>query len=453
MLRHKSPLLLFLIPLILMLSACSTVKPSLNAERPSDLTFRTDLKNELSSISVPVEATSDEVAKALNKLVRKDLYKGSTKTKGLSADVVRNGPISVSAADNFLYFSVPVSLSLNYGMFDTPALPVVLKFRASARVSPDWQLVTEVRYLGLGNLFAEELGIGPLSFKPRSIVDGLTLPLQQMVSDQINRNVNQIFPLKTRVAKAWEAAQKPILVEKNYSAWLKLSPREVTLFPLTARDNKVSLSVGVTTAVQLVVGPEPAAAPPLPLPPLKLVNSIDRNFRIALGAEIFYKDLVNAAAPMLLNKEFTSDGKSIVLKNFELYGNGDKFVIKVETQGALDGVLYLTGKPHFDTRTNVFSVEDVDFDLKTESLLLQSADWFLHSTIKSRIQEKLNMDLSQRMEHSRELAGKAIAQRQLLDHVILKGNIRTLKFSDVLVQKDKISIQVYAEGESAIVLQ
>ena len=51
------------------------------------------------------------------------------------------------------------------------------------------------------------------------------------------------------------------------------------------------------------------------------------------------------------------------------------------------------------------------------------------------------------------MAGKAIAQLQLVDHVLLKGSIRSLKFSDMLVQKDKISIQVYTEGESAIFFQ
>jgi hypothetical protein len=98
-------------------------------------------------------------------------------------------------------------------------------------------------------------------------------------------------------------------------------------------------------------------------------------------------------------------------------------------------------------------VEDVDFDMQTQSLLLQSADWFLHGTLKGMIQEKLNMDLTQRLEQSREMARKVIAQVQLVDHVLLKGDIKTLKFSDVLVQKDKISIQVYTEGESAIFFQ
>ena len=63
------------------------------------------------------------------------------------------------------------------------------------------------------------------------------------------------------------------------------------------------------------------------------------------------------------------------------------------------------------------------------------------------------MDLTQRVEQSRELARKAIAQVQLADNIFLRGNIKTLRFSDVLVQKDKISIQVLTDGESAIFVQ
>lgn len=172
-----------------------------------------------------------------------------------------------------------------------------------------------------------------------------------------------------------------------------------------------------------------------------------------MNTDLFYRDLLAIASPLLIDREFTSDGKTIVIKDLDLYGNGDKFVIKIATKGSLDGVFYLTGKPRFDPLTNVFSVEEVDFDMQTKSLLLRSADWFLHGTIKNRIQEKLNMNLTQRLEQSRDMARKAIAQIQLADHVLLKGTIKTLQFSDVLLHKDKISIQVCTEGESAIYFQ
>lgn len=449
----KAFLPLAMILIALSLTACAGVKPSLNAPPPGAAAFKSAPEKQLTSLNVPIEASADDLGRLLNKMVPKALYRGTTGTQGLSADVVRNGAIQVSAADNFIYFTVPISVSLSYGMFQGPSIPVKLKFKASARVSPDWRLNADVYYLGLSDLMAEQIGIGPLSIRPRSIVEGMTQPLQRLLSDQVTKNINDLFSLKLQMAKVWGAAQKPVLIDSRYQAWLKLSPREVTLTPLRAQNNRVSLGVGITSQVELVVGPQPAPQPIRPLPPLKLVSSMNRDFRIALQADLFYQDLVHIAAPLLLNKEFTSDGRTVVLKSLDVNGNGDKFVIKVQTVGSLEGTFYLTGRPYFDSKTNVFSVQDVDFDMQTESLLLNSADWFLHGTIKNRIQETLNMNLTQKMLESKEMAGKAIAQRQLADHVLLKGSINALKVSDVLVQKDKISIEVYAEGDSTVVVQ
>ncbi|MRR07408.1 MAG: DUF4403 family protein, partial [Deltaproteobacteria bacterium] len=429
------------------------VTPAATAESPRGETFRTTLKKEMSNLNVSIEASSDELSKTLNQTLRKELYKGSTKTRGLTADIVRNGPIAVSAADNYLYFTLPVTMSLSYGMFETPAIPLKLKFRANPRITPDWKLKTEIYYLGLSDLLAEDVGIGPLSIKPRSIMEGITQPLQQGLSETIGKKIQDKFPLKNQITKVWNAAQKPISANRKYNAWLKVTPREVMMSPLRTRNNRITLSVGIKSFAEMVVGPEPAAQPLVPLPNLKLVNTFDKSFRIALNTDLFYRDLLTIASPLLLDKEFTSDGKTIVIKDFDLYGNEDKFVIKIATKGSLDGVFYLTGKPHFDPQTNIFSVKDVDFDMETQSLLLRSADWFLHGTIKNRIQEKLNMDLTNRLEQTREMAQKAIAQVQLADHLLLKGTIKTLHFSDVLLHKDKISIQVCTEGESAIYFQ
>lgn len=434
---------------ILTLCSCAGVAP-LTAERPRDEAFRTVLKKELSTLNISIDASTDDLARVLNKTVNKNLYKGSTKTRGVTADVVRNGTIAVSAADNFIYVTMPVSMSLGYSMFETKAIPFLLKFKVKAGISADWQIHTDIVYLGLSDLLAEEVGVGPLSFKPRSVVEGITQPVQKMLSDLIAQKINDQFPLKTQITKVWTLAQKPMLLDKNYNAWLKLTPSEVMLSPLTAHDNRVRISVGISTFAELAVGPEPAPQPLLPLPRLKPVTAFDKTFRIALNTDLFYKDLRAIAAPLLLDKRFDSDGKSILIKDIDLYGNGDRLVVKMRTEGALDGVFYLTAKPVFNQQTNNFSVEDVDFDLQTQNLLHQSADWFLHGTIREMIQEKLNMNLGKQLERSRQIAGKALARVPLGELLFLKGDIKSLKFSDMIVLKDKISLQVYTEGEAGV---
>jgi hypothetical protein len=444
----------------LVLVSCSggktAVRPDagpLTAERPRDEAFRTELKKEASSINVAVEASTEELAGALNQIVPGDVYKGSTGTGGVTAEVLRNGPIAVTAADDYLYLTVPLRMSLSYGMFKTPVVPFKVKFKAGAKVTSDWKINAELYYAGLSDLLAEQIGIGPLSIRPRAIVEGITQPVQKVISDSISRKINEKYPLRAEVAKAWRDAQKPVLLDKNYNAWLKITPQEVMLYPLSARDNRVKLSLGITSFAEVVVGPEPPARAPVPLPNLRLVKSFDKTFRVALNTDLYYRDILSIASPLLLNRELGSDGKSVVLKNIDVYGNGDRLVLRVEATGSLDGVFYLTCRPGINPETNIFSVEDVDFDMQTKSLLLQSADWFLHGTIRSAIREKLNVDLTQRLEKSRELARIAMARVPLAEKVFLKGSIGTMKIADVMVQKDRISVQVYAEGETAVVFK
>ncbi len=414
---------------------------------------RAELKREVSSLNVAFEASSDELAANLNRMIGTEIYRDSTATGGMTADIVRNGAIAVTAADNYIYLTMPVTISLRYGGFKTPAISSKMRFKLSAKVTPDWKIHVEVYYLGLSDLFAEQTGMGPLSIRPRRIIEGITAPLQRAMSDLISTRLNEKYSLRAQVFKAWNAAQKPVLLDRNYGAWLKITPQEVLLYPLYAANNRVRLSLGLKSFAEMVVGPEPATSAPAPLPDLKLANGSDKSFRIALNTDLFYRDILNAASPLLLNKELGSDGKSIILKDLDISSRDDKLVVKVQAEGSYEGVFYLTCTPSFDPRTNVFSVEDVDFDISTKNILLKTAGWLLHSKIKNIIREKINMDLTQKLEQARETAQKNMEKVKLADHIFLKGKVNAIKLHDVLVMKDKICIQLYTEGETTVFFQ
>lgn len=422
-------------------------------ERPGDEIFRAELKRAASSVNVAFEASSQTLSDALNRMIANEVYKGSTNTGGMTAEIVRNGPVVVTAADNYLYLTVPITMSLQYGSFRTPLISSKLKFKMNAKITPDWKLNVEIYYMGLSDLFAEEMGIGLLSLKPRGVIEGISRPLQKAMSEVISQKINEKYSLKAEMEKVWKAAQKPVLLDKNCSAWLKITPQEVILYPMSAAHNRVVLSLGIKSFAEMVIGPEPPSASPVSLPALKLGTAGDKSFGIALNTDVFYKELLAVASPLLLNKELGSEGKSIILKKLEISGSGDKLAIMVEASGSYEGIFNLTCKPSFNPRTNIFSVEDVDFTVDTRSFLLKSADWLLHSSIRNLIKENINVNLTRRMAEAHEMARKAIEQVKLADRIFLKGTVKAVKLSDVLVQKDKISIQVFVEGETTFYYQ
>ena len=448
--------LVSMLVLVILLTSCASVDPAVSpmiAERPSQEAFRTELKQEMSSLNMIVETTEQELSDLLNRVAPRELYRGATKVTGLTLIILRDGPVQVQAADNFINLAVPVTLTLRYGIFETLPVATRLRFRLSAGVTPDWKVVAEVHYTGLSDQLIDEINIGAIAIKPRNIVEGATQPLQRTLSTLITRRLQEKFPLRLEAEKVWNAAHKPILLDKRYDAWLRLAPQEAYIYPLFAQQRQIRLGVGLKAFTEVVVGPEPAARPVMPLPGLKRAGGTDRTFRVALNTDLFYKELLRVTTPLLLNREFGSDGKRIILKGIELYGNGGRLVIRLETDGSLKGIIYLTCRPVFNPQTNIFSVEDVDFDLQTENMLVKTAEWLLHGSLRSTIQEKLNLDLTQRVLQIQQMAGKALAKVALAENLYLTGTVRTIRLSDVLVQQDKLSIQVYAEGESSILLR
>jgi len=418
---------------ILMLASlflCACAGGSMQAAaRPAEGNYRTALRNELSVLNVPLEATSEQFANVLGRLLPKELYKGpvANKISGLTVRLLRNGVPSASGTDNYLHIVVPISMSFSFGMFTTQEIPLKLKFKLNATVAPDWKIITDVHYTGISELLAEEIGIGVLSVKPRNTVDGLVRPLQKLLSDAVSRSINEKINLKAVMESTWREIQQPILLDQTYHAWLKITPREVALQPFYARNNLFRISSGITASAELVVGARPAVGVPAALPPLKVLARPDRNFRIALNMDLPYRDIQRIATPLLLGKDFGTDGKSTIITSFDLYGSGDRIIIRIETRGSLEGTFYLNGKPHFDQESGIFSVSDVDFDMSTRDLLARTADWFLHGAIRSVIQSKLDVSMAQQLKDVREMLQKSVTRVQLHDHLILKGAVTTLK--------------------------
>lgn len=423
------------------------------AAQPPAETPRGALKKELSNVSVVFEASELELRDALNRLVPQALYQGTAGIKGVTASMVRNGSMQVAAADNFIYLTVPVVVTFGYGMFGTRPVATSLKFKVTATVRPDWRLEPVVHYTGLRDALAEEIGIGPLSIKPRSMVEGLSQPVQRMLSAQVAKKLQEKFPLRDRAEKVWRAAQQPILLDKNYRAWLLLDPREAFFYPLYAQRGQVRLGVNLRSYAELVMGPEPAGRTATALPDLTTAAAQDRRFRIALQTDVVYQDLLEVITPLLLDKEFVSEGRRVVVKGIELQGAGDRLAVRLVTQGALDGVLSLTCRPVFNPQTGLFSVDEVDFDLQTKNLLHSTAAWLLHGTIRSAISERLNLDLSKRLLQAREMAAKALSRVRLAEGLYLTGSVKELRLHDVLVQQDRLLVQIYTEGESSVVLR
>lgn len=404
-----------------------------------------------SSVNLSVVASTSDLAAIVNQTLPKELYKGQGGL-GTSVTVLRTGPIVITASDDYVYLTLPVQLTFSYAMYESHPLKAGLKFKARVNVTSDWRLKTELYYTGLSDGLVETFKVGPLSLKPKSMVDTIGQPIQRLLAPIIDNKVNDSVQLKAKVAPLWQNAFNPILVSKEFSAWLKLTPEKIVMSPLLAANNQIQLSIGVITGAEITVGPKPAAALARPLPPVQQLPAFDKNFNVQLCADIFFADLTNALKPVLVDKTFGEE-KKITIKGFELKGEEGRLVVALTATGDFKGQLMVLAKPTYNAQNNALTFENVDFDTKDAGWLIGAGSWLFSSKIRSTIKSKLDTTVVEQLEKARQKASSALSSVQIGTHVRMSGAVRKMSLGETNVLADRLSVQVVTQGESSVNLK
>jgi hypothetical protein len=404
-----------------------------------------------SSINLSVEASSTDLAAIINKTLPKDLYKGQGGL-GTSVTVLRTGPVIVTAADNFIYLTLPIQLTFGYSFYESYPLKAGLKFKIRASVTPDWRIKTELYYVGLSDKLADSFSLGPLSLKPKTMIENITQPVQKLLAPIIETKVNDSIQLRAKITPLWQNAFSPMLVSKEFSAWLQLTPEKIVMSPLLEANNRIQLSVGIITGAAITVGPKPTAAPARALPPVQLLPAFDKQFHIQLATDIFFADLVTALNPVLIDKTFGDDRK-ITVKSFSLKGENGRLVINLTATGDFDGEMTILAKPVFNAQKNSLTFEEVDFDTKNAGMLISAGSWLFSSSIQKTIKTKLDAAIVEQLEKSRQKATTALSSVRVGDHLNLTGSVTALSLGEATVLNDRLSVGVIVQGDSSVRIQ
>lgn len=404
-----------------------------------------------SSINLSVVTSATDLATIINQYLPKELYKGQG-AMGTSVTVLRTGPVLVAAKDNFIFFWLPVQLTSQYAGYESYPLRTELKFKANAYVTKDWRLKTNLYYTGFSDNLADTFALGPVTLKPKSMVESIVQPVQRWLAPYLDDKINEAVQLRAKVTPLWNNAFTPVLVNKEFSTWLRLTPDRVYMTPLSAINNQIRLAIGLITGAELTVGPKPAAMPAKALPPVQVYSTFDKNFHIRLVADIFYADLVTALTPVLIDKTF-GDDKQITIKSFSLKGEGDRLVVALTATGDFNGELTLFAKPVYHPENNSLTFEDVDFDTRNAGWLIGAGSWLFSSTIRNTIKTKLDTTIIEQLGQARLKASAALSSVRLADHVQLTGVVKSLSLGEASVLQDRLSLQVIVQGESGVVLK
>lgn len=392
-------------------SACKSLNPTANPAL-------TPVPQAISRVNVPVQIPFNTLENLLNQRIPLVLLeeKGLDMGNGVVGDLnfSKNGLVTIQALDEEkIQVQFPIRVRGQVGLkpgglrnlfqskipIDQSFTPV---FQINPEINANWSLgISEFELLDLG---------GKMTFS----VLGMELDLSQLIAREIQdyaaKNLTSkpdLIQLKPLVDQLWGQVGKPIFVAFEGSKMaFSIQPDSVLISERMDPSGKYNLNVGMKGKVNT----HPAAAAPsrsFPLPNLTENVSTENSLDIRIPISLSYAEIDQILRENFENQTIRVNKNTIFRPgNFKSRAFGEKLGISMDFHAeqsngkAIDGQLFLVGKPGYDSENQVLLFEQVNFNLESESKKAKTAAALKKGKIIRQLNQKLRFPMGEVLESS-----------------------------------------------------
>lgn len=255
--------------------------------------------------------------------------------------------------------------------------------------------------------------------------------------------------LRPRFQQVWNQMNK---VYNLYGlGWLKINPQKIRINNLFINKDSLNIYMGLSAKPSISFEkPEEIASA---IPNLGAFSK-HQGFSIFLDAVLNYDSLSNIMNMQLQGKEFSFKKgfikKKFIIDNCKIYGGGfEKLIIKISFSGTNSGVVYLVGKPVYDTDKRTIEIADVDFDIKSKNVLLGSADWLFDKKITKEISKNTKFELGNYIDTAKININKQLNQ-EWIKGIRSYGNIKDIKLIGMYPMQQHLVIRSNCSGDLSV---
>ena len=295
------------------------------------------------------------------------------------------------------------------------------------------------------------ISIGPINIPISRLLESVIDKQLQTVTKEIDSNVNGLIDLRDQIGSLWNLAQDPFLLDDSTQTWLKAEPKALLLAPITSNHSSLSIVLGLETYLETYTGKMPSLKEKKPLPDLRPANRAAQDFSIQIRSELSFEAATAIAKKQLVGEEFHFKKKVVRVDDVQIYGKGDLAYVKVIMSGSLKGELFLSGIPTFNSQTNELSIEQLDYDLHSRSVLVKAGSWLLNGTLQKQLQQNMVFSFDKEISSIRNDLSNRIKKTKYKNLLTIKGNLKEFKVRDVYMAENHFDIVLDAQGNAKII--
>ncbi|MEZ4854045.1 DUF4403 family protein [Flavobacterium sp.] len=448
----------FILLSVFFISCSSTKNIEALKPTPSDGT-PVVYQNKTSFIGLPVEITLKDIEKQLNKNLQGLIYNDSIlDDDATEMKIWKSGTIVLSEKNDEIVSEIPLKIwaKVKYGtdflgLNDTKEIFMDGVITLSSKVNlTNWKLYTVSRLTDYKwNQSPSILVAGKVV--PITYLVNPTLSLfKKSIAKQIDKAIDETCDFKPYVLNALAEVSKPFLTHYEYETWFKLIPIEIYATAAVLQNEKITMDMGLKCTMQTMVGQEPKNSFDKSKIILKPVTRIPNKAVVAIAAVSTYKSASRVVTKNFKGQEFGSGSKKVSVQNVELWEKEGKLIIALDLQGSVNGTIYLTGYPQYNTTTKEIYFDDLNYVLNTKNVLLKSANWLLQGTVLKTIQENCRYSIAENLAEGKSSFEEYLDNYSPMKGVYVNGTINDIVFEKMEITNKAIIAFIETSGEISV---
>jgi hypothetical protein len=427
------------------------------------------LNNEVSAITIPVEIDLSSYLKAAEKEIPKSYSGKNEQCEGVStAYSIKRDDIKFSGSGNKIGYEVggQLKLKINYcpkcqtltdekGSCIIPRVHVScgenepmrkfsLKYSTAVKVNSDYTFKTTT------NLQKFEL-IDPCELTIANI--DVTTDVEKEITKQLKvleREIDKQFSaidIKSTAKESWKLLQEP--TEIPGYGYLSLAPSSLAISELKFNGKKASFNFNIDVSPSFTT--EKPQLIPSALPDLSK-SKVDNGLNFGLDVILSYDSLSNFIRSSFKGEVFEIKRKKIIIEDIAVSGSADnRIILKTQFSGSKRGVIYLLATPVLNDSLKQIELTNVDFDVKTKSVLLKSAKWFFNSKINQLVEEQGKFNYTPMIEDMKKEINTSLNQ-PLTDGVAMSGRIASISLNKIYYTTTHLVLRTQIGGNLKLIL-
>ena len=182
----------------------------------------------------------------------------------------------------------------------------------------------------------------------------------------------------------------------------------------------------------------------------KAVTNIPTTVSANVAAISTYESASKIISANFNGKEFASGSRKIIVENVALWQKDGKIIIALTMTGSINGSIYLSGIPNYNSVTKEIYFDQMDYVLNSKGILTRTANWLLQGVILKKIQENCRYSIKENLEEGKKSLLPYLNNYSPMKGVFVNGTMNDFEFEKVEITDKAIIAFITTTGKMSV---